>query len=227
MSESVFTLPLFEVWPKTPRLFNGACVVTEKIDGSNAQVYIEEGKLTPEPGGLASFDVPTDDYTILTFKDDNLSCPFLIRAGSRNRWLCPGQDNFGFFAWVKENASDLLRLGPGRHFGEWYGRGIQRGYGLTERRFALFNTSRWRTVEQDTPAPCIAPACCDVVPVLYNGPLDTAVIRGQLDVLHSNGSYAVPGWDKPEGVIVYLSAANKTFKVLAENDDKHKGEIAA
>ena len=34
-------------------------------------------------------------------------------------------------------------LVPGRHFGEWWGSGIQRGYGLDEKTFSLFNAYRW------------------------------------------------------------------------------------
>jgi hypothetical protein len=79
---------------------------------------------------------------------------------SRSRWITPDDDNFGFAAWVEANRDELLTLGPGRHFGEWWGSGIQRGYGLPkgEKRFSLFNVSRWGESR---------PACCHVVPVLY------------------------------------------------------------
>ena len=55
-----------------------------------------------------------------------------------------------------------MELGVGQHFGEWWGFGIQRGYGLHERRFSLFNTGRWSD-------PAVRPACCGVVPVLADG----------------------------------------------------------
>jgi hypothetical protein len=61
----------------------------------------------------------------------------------------------------EEHRDDLLTLGPGRHFGEWWGAGIQRRYGLTEKRFSLFNVTRWGEAR---------PACCHVVPTLYRGP---------------------------------------------------------
>ncbi|MGR6999960.1 hypothetical protein ACU686_20760 [Yinghuangia aomiensis] len=106
---------------------------------------------------------------------------FLIRAGSRSRWIHPGDDNYGFASWVRDNAEELAAgLGVGAHYGEWYGRRIQRGYGLTDRAFALFNAARW--YDQAAPdevrhpgnpyrggsAP--APRCCRVVPVLGVGP---------------------------------------------------------
>ena len=60
-----------------------------------------------------------------------------VFAGSRNRWLTWDQDNFGFARWVKEHEDELRTgLGPGTHFGEWWGLGIQRGYDLHERRFS-------------------------------------------------------------------------------------------
>jgi len=61
-----------------------------------------------------------------------------VFAQSRKRLITPQQDNFGFAAWVQANEEALYALGPGYHYGEWYGLGIQRGYGLDHRRFALF-----------------------------------------------------------------------------------------
>ena len=57
-----------------------------------------------------------------------------IFAGSRSRWITPQDDNFGFAAWVQAHRDQLLTLGPGRHFGEWWGAGIQRRYGQAEKR---------------------------------------------------------------------------------------------
>lgn len=70
-----------------------------------------------------------------------------VHAQSRNRVLGADTDPFGFALWVERNR-DALRdlLGPGYHFGEWWGQGIQRGYGLSERRFSLFNVARWGDV---------------------------------------------------------------------------------
>src|SRR5690606_23517611 len=72
-----------------------------------------------------------------------------IYAGSRNRWLTPDKDNFGFARWVAERAEALIPvLGPGLHYGEWWGKGIQRGYGVENKRFSLFNTARWADQHQ-------------------------------------------------------------------------------
>lgn len=175
----------FVPFPKIPRLKRG-CIITEKIDGTNAQIVVG------------------DDGS--------------VRAGSRKRWIYPGDDNFGFAAWVKQNEDELRELGPGQHFGEWWGLGIQRGYGLHERRFSLFNSGRWSNER---------PSCCGVVPVLYAGDFSTNTVDQVLDTLRETGSQAAPGYDRPEGIIVFMTASQHLYKVLAENDEMPKGEREA
>ena len=196
--------PPFEAFPKIPRLM-GDVVVTEKIDGTNAQILITE--------------------------DGDLF------AGSRNRWLDTDTDNFGFHAWAMAHRQELLELGPGRHFGEWWGSGIQRGYGLAkgEKRFSLFNVSRWRVpgsgwialepANPKAPAQILganeAPPCCSVVPILHVGTLDTTVIGMTLDALMDNGSMAAPGFMNPEGLMIYHVRAGAYLKL--PYDSKPKG----
>jgi hypothetical protein len=171
----------FEAFESIPRLIR-SCVISEKIDGTNAQVFIP----------------------------DDLSC---VRAGSRSRWITPADDNYGFAQWVDDHATELMQLGPGRHFGEWWGSGIQRRYGLAEKRFSLFNAGRWSSER---------PACCHVVPVLYAGLFSTTIVDDVLAQLATEGSRAAPGFMKPEGVVVYLNAARKLYKKTI-GDDGHKG----
>lgn len=175
----------FEGFPKIPRL-RREIVITEKIDGTNAQVFVGE------------------DGTVL--------------AGSRSRWITPENDNFGFARWVAEHADGLRDLGPGRHFGEWWGAGIQRRYGLTEKRFSLFNVARWGEER---------PACCHVVPTLYQGPFSFEAVDDALARLREEGSAASPGFMSPEGVIVYATAARQLFKVTLEKDDEPKSFAVA
>lgn len=141
-----------------------------------------------------------------------------VYAQSRKRLITPETDNFGFAAWVRENAAELRALGPGHHYGEWYGRGIQRGYGLDERRFALFAQDRYE--------PANVPPVVEFVPELYRGPFNEAEVQFALDLLRMRGSQAVPGFLQPEGVIVWHEAARQAFKVLLENDDIPKGLVA-
>lgn len=171
----------FVPFPKIARL-NREVVVTEKIDGTNAQVFVAE------------------DGTVL--------------AGSRSRWITPEADNHGFAKWVAEHVNELRELGPGSHFGEWWGSGIQRRYGLTEKRFSLFNVHRWAEIR---------PACCHVVPVLARGELGPSVAHA-LAALRAGGSVAAPGFDKPEGIVIFHTASSQLFKVTLEKDDAPKGQ---
>ncbi len=91
--------------------------ITQKIHGSNAQIYI--------------------------FKNDQGEVDIL--CGSRNRWLSVGDDNFGFAAFVNDHKQEFIeKLGEGRHFGEWAGPGINSGEGLSEKKLFLFNWERWK-----------------------------------------------------------------------------------
>lgn len=189
---------IFEPFPKIARL-NRDCVITEKIDGTNAQIYIELG-----------------------------AKGWIFLAGSRNRFLTPEKDNFGFAAWAETHRDELIEgLGEGRHFGEWYGSGIQRGYDLPqgEKRFALFNVGRWFNDQnyvsgvtgKDRP-----PTCCGVVPVLYSGPFRDERIEDVLRTLRDYGSAVSRGFMRPEGIVVWHSASQTTFKVTLENDEAPK-----
>lgn len=135
---------------------------------------------------------------------------------SRNRIIIPGDDNYGFAAWAYERKDDLLKLGEGYHYGEWWGKGIGRGYGLAEKRFSLFNTARWN---KDNPN---RPVTCHVVPVLATHE-DFSVIDTQIQRLQTLGSVAAPGFMRPEGVVVFHSASRSLFKVTIEKDAEFKG----
>ncbi|HVI40498.1 MAG TPA: RNA ligase family protein [Anaerovoracaceae bacterium] len=175
--------PIFEPFPKIARL-NRTCYITEKIDGTNATIWVDgEGD---------------------------------IWAGSRNRWITPSADNFGFAAWVAEHEDEFRELGPCVLNGEWWGSGIQRGYGLTkgEKRFTLFNAGRWNAGN--------VPSCVSVVPVLYEGLFTTQGVEHALEVLRSRGSLVAPGFMNPEGIVIYHTAANLYFKVTLEGDSVPK-----
>lgn len=176
-------MPPFEAFESIPRLKRN-CIISEKIDGTNAQVYVcEDGR---------------------------------VLAGSRNRWITPDDDNHGFARWVAEHADELReKLGIGRHFGEWWGSGIQRRYGLNEKRFSLFNSGRWTDD--------VRPPCCHVVPVLYEGEFSTDAVSEVLGNLSANGSIAAPGFMQPEGVVIYMAASRQLYKVTLGGDG-HKSE---
>lgn len=194
----------FQGFPKIARL-SREMIVSEKIDGTNGQIFIgEDGE-------------------------------FLI--GSRTRWITPETDNYGFARWATEHQAELMALGSGRHFGEWWGSGIQRGYGLLkgEKRWSLFNTIRW-CLNNQVPAripqgdPRIEkyqdklPACCSLVPVLWRGEFNTETCDMVLKDLSINGSQAAPGFMQPEGIVVFHIAGNVGFKKTILNDNAPKKE---
>lgn len=139
-----------------------------------------------------------------------------VHAQSRKRRITPEQDNFGFARWVAEHAEELRGLGPGRFFGEWWGLGIQRGYGLDHKRFAPFN-----------PDTRDVPDCCHTVPVLTRYAFDLGRVQDCIEDLRANGSAAAPGFKPAEGVVVYHTAARTMFKVTLEDDDVPKSLAVA
>lgn len=175
---------------------------------------------------------------IVTEKLDGTNGQILIKdtgeilIGSRNRWITTEDDHHGFARWATEHKDELLMLGPGRHYGEWWGAGINRGYGLPkgEKRFSLFNVIRWckhnkepQLIESDDPPKTwkyqqVLPECCNLVSVLWRGIFNTEIIEMCLEDLKLNGSVAVPGYMNPEGVVIYHIAGNVLFKKTLGND---------
>lgn len=194
----------FVEFPKMPRL-SRLCIITEKIDGTNAQIHI------------------TDNGEFL--------------VGSRTRYITPEQDNHGFAAWAIAHRDELMTLGPGRHFGEWWGSGIQRGYGLPkgEKRFSLFNVSRWalhgtspERIKSADPRiekyQDVLPECVGLVPQLGWCNLDSGLIGHALEALREKGSQAAPGFMSPEGIVVFHVAGNVGFKKTIDKDDEPKSK---
>lgn len=189
-TKEISKFPEFKGFHKIPR-YSRECIITEKIDGTNGVIYIDE--------------------------NNN------IYAGSKNRWLWGStqnevhNDNHGFAKWVKENKEELLKLGKGYHYGEWWGKGIQRTYGLKENRFSLFNVSKWYdNLER--------PKCCEVVPILFRGLFTTENIETTLKYLIETGSVAVPGYDNPEGVVIFHIKSGHLYKKTIKNDEQAKGQ---
>lgn len=177
--EEVQTANEFIAYSKIPRLTRD-CIITEKIDGTNAQIYIKDG--------------------------------LLQGIGSKNRWITQEKDNFGFAAWVKQHEQELLKLGDGRHYGEWWGLGIQRGYGLFERRFSIFKP----------PKHGVLPSCVSLVPVIKEGIFSEKLVLDALQQLISMGSLAAPGYLNPEGIVIWHKASGQLFKKTIEHDEEAK-----
>jgi hypothetical protein len=223
--------PEFIPFPKMARL-SREVLITEKIDGTNATIQIignHNGYYDADPMVVAkgeSFSAELNDMI-----------PAVMYAGSRTRWITPQADNHGFATWVAANAQELFELGVGTHRGEWWGSGIQRGYGLTkgEKRLSLFNVMRWTlhgTEPQRIPMADpriekfqdVLPPCCNLVPVLYRGIFSTGIADAMLCDLAELGSKAAPGFMNPEGIVLFHIAGNVGFKKTILKDEKPKGK---
>lgn len=185
----------WEKFPKITRYLNIEFTITEKIDGTNAAIEFEQGG-------------------------------FLVNAYSRTRPITPADDNYGFARWVYDNVVELYEFfGPGLHFGEWWGSGIQKRYGAHlpqgQKWFTPFNVSRFNEETEGWPEGTRS------LPVLdYGVPLEDlpdAVRRWTL-YFEVMGSAAVPG-AKAEGIMLYSAA---TGYIKHPFDDGHKwtrGEV--
>ena len=190
----------FVPFPKIARL-SREFWVSEKIDGTNASIFIgEDGE-------------------------------FLV--GSRTQWITPERDNHGFARWAYEHRDELMTLGPGSHMGEFWGSGIQRGYGLQkgEKRFSLFNVRRW-CLHGTEPARVamadpriekfqdVLPPCCGLVPILATGNFMAVgqIVESVMATLEADGSRAAPGFARPEGIVAWHVAGNVGFKKTFDGD---------
>lgn len=103
--------------------FNSRMVITQKINGTNAQIFIKK-------------------------RDDGSYC---VLAGSRNRWLTVDNDNYGFCAWLENNLDAIIDFfGEGRWYGEWAGNGISAGEGLPDKNFVMFDWHRRKDMPKET-----------------------------------------------------------------------------
>lgn len=189
---------MFKAWPKIPRLTNEIYHISEKIDGTNAAIiiqplpHISEGKEPTYPQPLYTFYTETADA-------------YGVWAQSRTRLITPEDDNFGFAKWVKENADTLIKdLGPGYYYGEWWGSGINRGYGLDHKRFSLFNPTKQSSVCYNVPILC----SCEQYALMSD-------INACITTL-KDGSVAAPGYMRPEGLVLYAEQAKTYWKVIID-----------
>ena len=191
----------FTGFPKIARL-DREIIVTEKIDGTNAQIKI------------------TDDGQ------------FLVGSRTRWITPKEDNHGFARWAYDHEEELRQLGVGShfGEWWGSGIQRGYNLPKG--EKRFSLFNVTRWCLAGSEpqripTGDPRIVkfqevlPACCYLVPVLGTGKFPTAYMA--LSSLIAYGSQASPGFMKPEGVIAFHTAGNVCFKMTIEKDGEPKG----
>ena len=177
----------FKEWPKIPRGLGEQMTITEKIDGTNACVIVEDG----------------------LYGDDDKTC-YVTGAQSRTRLITPQDDNYGFADWVERHKEDLaIKLGPGYHYGEWAGPGIQKNpHNLERKTLFLFNSDRWRDGRQQRPEGV------ECVPVLFEGPASRESIEATMAGLWTNAKEK--GYH-PEGVVIWYHKTRRYEKLTFEN----------
>jgi hypothetical protein len=186
----------FAAYPKLGRLARGEMTITEKIDGTNACVVVEDGQIALV---------------------QSRKCIILPEGTSPTL-----RDNAGFAGWVYAHAAKIAEaLGEGRHYGEWAGPGIQKNpLDMIEKRFFLFNTNRFpldRIVHIQRSVAHIS-----VVPTLYTGDFCMDTIHEILRTLVEQGTQVAQAGSGAYGEGVVVSVFGSKFKMT--RDDRHKGE---
>jgi len=207
---------MFEKFPSLTRFSHG-WTITEKLDGTNAAINIV---YAGEPA-VHDYLAANPDAAVASVNE------FFVFTQSRTKLIWPGKstDNAGFSRFVQENADEIVaKLGEGRHFGEWVGKGVQkRHYNMTNKQFALFNVNRWEGAD--------LPELVTTVPsIVKNAYLDNpgeAAVEA-LNGLRLMGSHFGPrhsdgmGYNNPEGVVMYHGPSNTAFKKTFEYDEQGK-----
>jgi len=200
----------FVKYPKTAR-WASPFDITEKLDGTNAAVLIRTMTPELEDDYHASVDEP---FRVLF---NELGPEYAVAAQSRTRVITPDDDNYGFARWVFDNADTLVRdLGPGTHYGEWWGAKIQRAYGLIngERYFSLFDRKRY---SDDLYHGGAHTTGLTLVPLLNAGDeFSTEELEDSLQWLVENGSAVGTGFDRAEGVVVHFHHNGMRLKYIID-----------
>lgn len=200
----------FRKWGKTAR-WGSPFDITEKLDGTNAAVLIRE--VTPE----LEAEYLAGDAEPWRMLFNELGPQYAVAAQSRTRVITPRDDNYGFARWVWDNADTLVAdLGPGTHYGEWWGAKIQRAYGLTngERYFSLFDHKRYGAeFEWNTLTPNLS-----LVPLMnYDDEFTMEALSDAVTALKEHGSFAHSGkFDRPEGVVVHWHHNDMRLKYILD-----------
>lgn len=218
-------MPEFERYPKMTRIPKVKMWITEKVDGTNAQILIEAlpTPYFPQFHGdtLVYYNAPSGGTSLreLGFHQTTKGWLRVALIGSRKRTIepnvpkikdeagktvAPAQalDNAGFARWVRDNEAKICELlGEGRHYGEWAGPGINGNrHQFDVRHFFLFGGAPCYELRERGTHLEIGGAIVRPVPLLYEGPLDTRVIEGGMSNLLVEGSQVGSG--PPEGIVV-------------------------
>lgn len=211
----------FVKFPKISR-WGSPFDITEKLDGTNGAVLIRSSSAYDSEAEW--INALSDSLAYVWHGDEE----YVVSAQSRTRLITVDDDNYGFARWVTENAQTLVEdLGPGTHFGEWWGSKIQRAYGLTngERYFSLFDRKRYGTLAVDgawfntNPLGFLTPKLRLVPLLAWGSEFGEDDLGETLCDLRNNGSWAVdsdPQFDRPEGVVVHFHHNGMRLKYILD-----------
>lgn len=211
--------PEFKSFSEIKALSKMQMYITQKIHGSNAQIFVYEKRTMvrtvssdAKPEDFAA-EFPGKTIEIAPYGEDSSTLALYFKeldlvCGSRNRWIYPHSDNYGFATFIDQHKDEYIaKLGEGRHDCEWAGPGINSGEGLAQKTVVLFD--HWRYKDKPLPTGAV------IVPVLYAGDLDLAKVQETMDLLKIEGSRLAPGFMRPEGVVVSF-AGHRYKKVFKE-----------
>lgn len=182
----------FKRWPKIHRL-NREIVITEKIDGTNAAVAINEDGTVYAQSRTRIITPDNDNHGFATWVRDHVD--------ELREQLGRGH-HFGEW-WG----------------GSIQGRYKER---IPDKRFSLFNTLRWTGCSDDNYRCMEAPLCYVVPTIGRSESFSSKPINDALEFLTDNGSVAAPGCTA-EGIVVYHTRARVAFKITLEKDSTGKG----
>ncbi len=198
----------FEAWPKTKHV--------DKVLGSVIVTEKIDGT-----------------NACLVFEEDGT-----MYAQSRNRIITPATDNQGFARWAYYHQDELFNiLGPGRHFGEWWGRGIGRKYNMEHNVFSVFNNGRFYKTDPGTTMDSMSTRAAtssifdqvSAVPLIYTGEYNSPDMNMAIAELANGSSKAAAAYNvdfkDPEGVCYYFREFDKVAKLVFANPGKHKWEV--
>lgn len=193
----------FVSFGKIPRLSRDM-IVTEKIDGTNAQIYNgEDGEFLV--GSRKRWITEEDDNAgfakwAYEHKDQLQTLGHGHHFGEW--WGCGIQRKYD----MDEKVFSMFNVI------RWC------DYDDEPQRIITGNPTQFKFQER-------LPECVGLVPILYGGPFDLEVVECVLDGLEAMGSAAAPGFMDPEGVVVYHTAGNYMFKKTILHDDVPKGKV--
>jgi len=189
----------FKEFPKTPRL-SRECIITEKIDGTNSCVLIQNGEIIKVGSRNGWLSLGHDSTGLVHFVEERKET-FLQLGDGLHYGEFWGRDIRHSYSSKEQHFS----LFDAHRWCNAWDEPIR--YSETQIQEKL-------------------PVGLQTVPVLYRGLFDTAKVDECIEMLKVNGSLlSQPKKIEAEGVIIYHIDGDVAFKKTLRNDDKPKLQV--